>query len=91
LFFPIFPPIKTSPLFFLALFPGFLFSEELNETLQFYVLGVLFILVSFLVFGSIAFLAGSLKTYLEKHQHSGVFLKWMQIVVFIGIAIFILF
>lgn len=78
-------------LFFLALFPGFLFSEYLNETLQFYVLGVLFILVSFLVFGSIAFLAGSLKTYLEKHQHSGVFLKWMQIVVFIGIAIFILF
>ena len=77
-------------LFFLALFPGFLFSEELNETLQFYVLGVLFILVSFLVFGSIAFLAGSLKTYLEKHQQSGVFLKWMQIVVFIGIAIFIL-
>ena len=77
-------------LFFLALFPGFLFSESLNENLQFYVLGALFILVSFIVFASIALLAGSLKSYLEKHPHSGVFLKWLQIIVFIGIAIFIL-
>lgn len=78
-------------LFFLALFPGFLFSKTLNETLQFFVLGGLFILVSFMVFGSIAFLSGSLKSFLEKHPRSGMFLKWLQIIVFIGIAIFILF
>lgn len=76
-------------LFFLALFPGFLFSETLSETLQFFILGGVFIAVSFLVFGSIAMLAGSLKTYIERHPNSGVFLKWLQIVVFIGIAIFI--
>ncbi len=34
-------------LFFLALFPGFLFSEILPISLQFYTLGALFILVSF--------------------------------------------
>ena len=37
-------------LFFLALFPGFLFSEILPISLQFYTLGALFILVSFVVF-----------------------------------------
>ena len=49
----------------------------------------LLLAVSFLVFGSIAMLAGSLKTYIERHPNSGAFLKWLQIVVFIGIAIFI--
>ncbi|WP_121665623.1 LysE family translocator [Mesonia aquimarina] len=77
-------------LFFLALFPGFLFAENLSETIQFFILGGLFILVSFIVFGSIALLAGSLKSYIEKHPKSGLFLKWLQIVVFIGIAVFIL-
>lgn len=76
-------------LFFLALFPGFLFSESLSETLQFFILGGIFIMVSFLVFGSIALLAGSLKSYIEKHPHAGTFLKWLQIIVFVGIAIFI--
>ncbi|MDR6300414.1 LysE family translocator [Mesonia maritima] len=77
-------------LFFLALFPGFLFNENLSETLQFFILGGIFILASFVVFGSIALLAGSLKKYIEKHPHSGRFLKWLQIFVFIGIALFIL-
>ncbi|MBW2961809.1 LysE family translocator [Mesonia aestuariivivens] len=77
-------------LFFLALFPGFLFSKSLDETFQFFVLGFVFILVSFVVFVSIAVLAGSLKNYLEKHSYAGAVLKWLQIVVFVGIAIFIL-
>ena len=40
-------------IFFLALFPGFLFSETLSSVLQFYVLGGLFILTSFVIFSSI--------------------------------------
>jgi threonine/homoserine/homoserine lactone efflux protein len=78
-------------LFFLALFPGFLFSETISETIQFYILGALFIFTSFLVFGSIALLAGSLKSYIERHPNAGIFLKWLQIVVFVGIAVFIVF
>jgi len=77
-------------LFFLALFPGFLFSETMAETIQFFILGGLFIITSFTVFGSIALLAGSLKNYIERHPNSGKFLKWLQIVVFVGIAVFIL-
>lgn len=77
-------------IFFLAFFPQFLFSEALSTVLQFYVLGGLFILTSFIVFSTIAVLAGSIADYTKKHKKSGVFFKWLQIVVFVGIAIFIL-
>lgn len=77
-------------IFFLAFFPGFLFSETMSTVVQFYVLGLLFMLVSFLIFGSIAVLSGMISEYITKHRKVGLFLKWMQIVVFVGIAIFIL-
>ena len=77
-------------IFFLAFFPGFLFSENLSTVIQFYVLGLLFIVVSSIVFGAIAILAGSISNYILKTHRAGVFLKWMQIIVFIGIAVFLL-
>ena len=77
-------------IFFLAFFPQFLFSKTISTIFQFYVLGGLFILVSFLVFGSIAFLAGSISNHLKQHTKTGVYLKWGQIIVFVGIAIMIL-
>ena len=77
-------------IFFLAFFPGFLFSQELSKVIQFYILGGLFILVSFVIFSSIAMLAGSVRDYILNTKSSGVILKWLQIVVFIGIAVFIL-
>ncbi|WP_405207693.1 LysE family translocator [Aquimarina sp. LLG6339-5] len=78
-------------IFFLAFFPGFLFSQELSNVTQFYVLGFLFILVSFVVFGGIAIMAGYISDFVKSNSKVGVFLKWMQIIVFIGIGIFILF
>lgn len=77
-------------IFFLAFFPGFLFSDSLNTIVQFYVLGLLFMLVTFIVFSTIAILAGAISEYIKKHKNVGLYLKWTQIVVFIGIAIFIL-
>lgn len=77
-------------IFFLAFFPGFLWEPEGNTIYQFYVLGILFMIESFLIFGGIALLAGSISGYLRKSQKIGNVLKWVQIVVFIGIAIFIL-
>jgi len=77
-------------IFFLAFFPGFLFSNSLNTVVQFYVLGLLFMLVSFLIFATIALLAGVISNYIKKHKNVGQYLKWTQIVVFVGIAIFIL-
>ncbi len=77
-------------IFFLAFFPGFLFSETISTIIQFYVLGGIFMLVSFVVFSTIALLASQIKTYTLSHKNSGLVLKWLQIVVFIGISIFIL-
>ncbi|MEM6515923.1 MAG: LysE family translocator [Bacteroidota bacterium] len=77
-------------IFFLAFFPGFLFSNTLNSVIQFYVLGFLFMLVSAIIFSAIALLAGSISKYLRRNSKVGFYLKWMQIIVFLGIAFLIL-
>ncbi|MAN58764.1 MAG: lysine transporter LysE, partial [Flavobacteriaceae bacterium] len=77
-------------IFFLAFFPGFLWAENGNTVFQFYVLGLVFMAVSFSVFSSIALLAGRIAKYIKQHASVGVVLKWLQVVVFIGIAIYIL-
>lgn len=77
-------------LFFLAFFPGFLFTKELNTMVQFYILGFLFMVVSFCIFGLIAILSGTISSYLLKNSKTGIYLKWLQIIVFLGIAIYLL-
>jgi len=77
-------------IFFLAFFPGFLWNETENTITQFYILGLIFMLIAFLVFSGLSFLAGSISSYTLKHPSVGGILKWLQIIVFIGIAIFIL-
>ena len=77
-------------IFFLAFFPGFLWDPSEGTVSQFYILGITFMLVSFFTFSGVALLAGSISNYLLKHKKTGLYLKWLQIVVFIGIAVFIL-
>ena len=77
-------------IFFLAFFPGFLWDPEGNTIYQFYILGFLFMLQAFLIFSAVAIMAGKISIYLQKHPNSGLVFKWVQVVVFIGIGIFIL-
>ncbi len=77
-------------IFFLALFPGFLFSNSLSSIIQFYILGGLFILVSFIIFSLIAILGGIISDKLQESNRIEIWFKWLQISVFIGIALFIL-
>ena len=77
-------------LFFLAFFPQFLYSKSISTIIQFYTLGGVFILVSFIIFGIIAVLAGSISNYLKQNSQVGFYLKWGQIIVFVFIAIMIL-
>ena len=77
-------------LFFLALFPGFLFTETLPLSFQFLILGALFIVVSFVVFSCIALLGGTISEKIKTSKKIGIWLQWIQILVFIGIAVFIL-
>ena len=76
-------------LFFLAFFPGFLWKSS-QVVLQFYILGLVFIIVSFIVFGSIAVFAAALSKVLLKNPYAGIVLKYLQVFVFVGIGIYIL-
>lgn len=77
-------------IFFLAFFPGFLWDKDGNTVYQFYVLGITFMIVSFFVFSLIALLAGRISNLLMKWKRINTVLMWLQIVVFVGIAVFIL-
>lgn len=76
-------------IFFLAFFPGFLWDQEGNTVLQFYMLGITFMIVSFITFSTIAFAAGRISSLILEWKSMGVVLKWLQILVFVGIAVFI--
>jgi threonine/homoserine/homoserine lactone efflux protein len=78
-------------MFFLAFFPAFLFHTTMSTEIQFFVLGGIFMLTSFVIFSLIALFAGSIKTYTLSHPSSARFFKWLQIITFVGIATFILF
>ncbi len=77
-------------IFFLAFFPGFLWDKEGNTVAQFYILGITFMVISFVVFSAVSIMAGNISKYLLKNHKVGQVLKWLQIVVFVGIAVFIL-
>ncbi len=77
-------------LFFLAFFPNFLFSDVLSPRIQFYILGGLFMLQALLIFGMIAILAGSIASKIKENATSGSVLKWLQIIVFISIGLYVL-
>tara|TARA_R110002012_G_scaffold4274_4_gene19654 strand:- start:223 stop:837 length:615 start_codon:yes stop_codon:yes gene_type:complete len=77
-------------IFFLAFFPGFLWNEGGNTVIQFYILGITFMIISFITFSAIAMAAGKISKLLLEWKNIGIVLKWLQIIVFIGIAVFIL-
>jgi len=77
-------------IFFLAFFPGFLFSSSQSTILQFYILGILFMLQALLIFSMVSLLSGSFTSYLKNHPTFNSKIKWFKILVFLGIAIFIL-
>ena len=77
-------------IFFMAFFPAFLFSETHSLVVQFYGLGFLFMSTSFVIFSILVFLSSSLGSLLKSNNRFGTVLKWAQITVFLGIAVFIL-
>jgi len=78
-------------IFFLAFFPGFLYSSSQNTMVQFYVLGGLFMLQALLIFSLVSLLSGNFADYLKRHPAFNSKIKLFKILVFIGIAIYILF
>lgn len=78
-------------IFFLAFFPGFLYSSTQNTIVQFYVLGIIFIVQSLIIFSIVSILAGKFASCLNNHPTFNKKLKWVKISVFVGMAFFILF
>lgn len=78
-------------IFFLAFFPGFLYSSTQNTIVQFYVLGIIFIIQSLLIFSIVSVLSGKFASYLNSNPTFNTKLKWVKILVFVGMAFFILF
>jgi len=77
-------------IFFLAFFPAFIFSDSMALFKQFYVLGFLFIITSFVVFSSFVILSGFFsKLFLDSPKKIKL-LKRLQVGFFIGIAVLIL-
>ena len=77
-------------IFFLAFFPGFLWNPDGNTILQFYILGFIFMLQALIIFSMVALLADRISIYIKSHSQAGIWLKWIQVLVFILIAILIL-
>jgi threonine/homoserine/homoserine lactone efflux protein len=77
-------------LFFLAFFPGFIDESLGNVTQQIYLLGFLFMLQAFLIFTFVSIVAAKLTVFIRTNKTFAVFIKWFQIVAFIGIAVLIL-
>lgn len=77
-------------IFFLAFFPAFIWDQSGNTIIQFYILGGTFMVVSFMVFSAIAIAAGRISPFLKNSKYINPVLKWLQILVFVGIAVYII-
>ena len=77
-------------IFFLAFFPTFIFSDSISPVIQFYILGGIFMLITFIVFSFIAFFSSLIYKNFKKYRFYTELLKWLNIIVLISIAIIIL-
>ena len=79
--------------FFFTFFPPFLFSQpfELSYVYQFYILGALFMTTTLIVFLLIVVFSSAIAKYLVDFKVFHVFMKWIQILLFISIGCIILF
>ncbi len=78
-------------LFFLAFFPGFLFSKDMSTVLQFYILGGIFMVQAMFLFTIISVFAGRFAVFFKENDQFQKRIKWIQIVVFTTMAIFLIF
>ena len=78
-------------LFFALFFPNFLFSEILSFKVQILILGLLFILITFIVFGLIIIFSDFVHMNFSKNKNFKIFAKYFNISVLMLIALLIFF
>jgi len=78
-------------IFFLAFLPQFVNPEYGAMTIQFFLLGLLFVIATILVFGSITLLSASLGAILKQSTKAQKILNYSVGFIFIGIAVHLFF
>jgi len=78
-------------LFFILFFPNFLFSQNYSFHFQILVLGLIFILISFVVFTIIIYFADFIKKIISTTQSFNIIIKYFNISILLFIAFTILF
>lgn len=78
-------------IFFLAFLPQFAVAENGSMVQQIFVLGAVFMLCAFVVFACIAIFSGALGSGLTRHPKSQLWLNRIAAIVFVGLAIRLLF
>lgn len=76
-------------LFFLAFLPSFIPKNSQNIVFDTYVLGVIFMFQAIVIFVIVSFLADKLFKKWRNHQTFGVIMKYIQIIVFISLVLFL--
>ncbi len=77
-------------LFFLAFLPAFVDLKSNHAVLHFYMLGGIFMLQALLIFGLVSWFASKLSATIRSNTSLGWFFKWLQIVVFVAVAVLVL-
>lgn len=76
-------------IFFIAFFPKFLFSNELDTPYQFFTLGFIFILQAFLIFTLVSVFASKI-TFFKTQQKNEGSVKFFKTIVYLLLGIYIL-
>ena len=76
-------------LFFIAFFPKFLFSENLEVQIQFLILGIIFILQAFLIFSTVSIFSSKF-TFLKSNSNKGRNAKIFKVITYSLLAVYIL-
>ena len=78
-------------LFFTLFFPNFIYSETFSFKFQILSLGLIFIIVTFIVFGLIILLSNFINKKFSSNNHFKILAKYFNILVLLLIALLILF
>ena len=75
-------------MFFLAVIPNFIDLSQENIKGQIFTMGVIFVFQALIIFSLYAVLAAKLTRFMREKESFQLILKYFQIVVFVGLAIF---
>ena len=78
-------------IFFVAFFPNFIFSETIHYKFQILCLGLIFVLITVLVFGSIVVFSSKIYLKFKNIQKYKLTIRYFNVIILVAISLLILF